>query len=131
MSMQDPISDMLTRIRNAQSAKFGSVTMPGSNMKASIAKVMKEQGYIEEFKMETVDKKLVLDVKLKYYQGMPVIANIKRCSRPGLRVYKGYDEFPVVKAGLGISIVSTSKGVMTGHQAKQQLLGGEVICVLS
>ncbi len=131
MSMQDPISDMLTRIRNAHKAKSLTVTMPGSNMKASIAKVMKEQGYIENFKMETVDKKLVLKVELKYYQGLPVISNVKRCSRPGLRVYKGYDQFPVVKAGLGISIVSTSKGVMTGHQAKQQSLGGEVICILS
>ena len=131
MSMQDPIADMLTRIRNAQKANFVKVTMPGSKMKSSIANVMKEQGYIEDFKLETVEKKLVLEIKLKYYQGKAVIANVKRCSRPGLRVYKKFDQIPVVKAGLGISIISTSKGVMTGHQAKQQSLGGEIICVLS
>jgi len=131
MSMQDPISDMLTRIRNAQKANFVSVVMPGSKMKCSIAKVMKEQGYIESFKQEMVDKKPVLELQLKYYQGKPVIANVKRCSRPGLRVFKKFNEIPVVKAGLGISIISTSKGVMTGQQAKLQSLGGEVICILS
>lgn len=132
MSMQDPVSDMLTRIKNAQSASFTHVSMPGSRLKESIAKVMKEQGYIEDFKLESIENnKKTLEIKLKYYYGKPVIADVKRCSKPGRRVYRKFDQLPVVKGGLGISIVSTSKGVMTGQQAKKQSLGGEVICTLS
>lgn len=131
MSMQDPISDMLVRIKNAQLANFTQVTMPGSTMKTSIARVMKEQGYIEDFKTEITNKKPVLDIKLKYYQGKPVIDSIKRVSTPGRRLYKNHSDLPVVKNGLGIVIVSTSKGVMTGQQAKKQSLGGEIICLVS
>ena len=131
MSLQDPISDMLTRIKNAQMAKFKSAVMPGSKMKTSIARVMKEQGYIEDYRSEVTDKKPVLEIKLKYYDGKPVIDTLKRVSRPGRRLYKNHDQLPVVKGGLGVSIVSTSKGVMTGHQAKKLSLGGEVICLLA
>jgi len=130
--MQDPISDMLTRMNNAQMANYTEVSMPGAKLKGALAKVMKEQGYIEDFRLTDAEGgKQLLDVKLKYYQGKPVISKIKRVSRPGLRVYKKYNEIPVVMGGLGIAIVSTSKGLMTGQQAKKQMLGGEVLCTLS
>ncbi|MBP9722749.1 MAG: 30S ribosomal protein S8 [Gammaproteobacteria bacterium] len=132
MSMQDPISDMLIRIKNAQSANFNQVIMPGSKLKASIAQVMKEQGYIEDYRIEKLENnKQNLEIKLKYFKGKPVIAELKRASRPGRRLYRKFDQLPVVKGGLGVSIISTSKGVMTGQQAKKQSLGGEVICLLA
>lgn len=128
--MQDPISDMITRIKNAQMANFTQVSMPSSNMKEAIAKVLRDQGFITDYKTSEKEAKKTLDIKLKYYNGKAVIENIKRTSRPGLRVYKGHNELPVVKGGLGIAIVSTSKGLMTAGQAAKQSLGGEVICVV-
>jgi small subunit ribosomal protein S8 len=131
--MQDPISDMITRIKNAQMAKFKTVSMPSSKIKLAIAKVLQEQGYIEDFKKSkladaTFDK---LNIRLKYTEdGRPVIEDIKRVSRPGLRVYKGSSELPIVKGGLGIAIVSTSKGLMCAGHAKAQSLGGEVLCTV-
>lgn len=132
MAIQHPISDMIVRVKNAQMANFKSVKMPSSKFKLSILEVLKEQGYITGYHVSTVDKvKQVVDVELKYFNGKPVIEDIKVCSRPGLRVYKKFDQVPVVKGGLGISIVSTSKGVMTGQKAKKLSLGGEVICFVS
>jgi small subunit ribosomal protein S8 len=127
MSLQDPIADMLTRVRNAQKANKVSVEMPASNQKANIAAVLKDQGYINDFKgSDDTRKKLVID--LKYHQGKPVIEDIKRISRPGLRIFKPKDDLPSINGGLGIAIISTSKGVMTDHQARAAGFGGEVIC---
>lgn len=131
MSMQDTTADMLTRIRNAQMAKKVSVTMPHSNTKEAIAKVLLEEGYIADIAKVGEDKKPVLEIKLKYYQGQAVIETIDRISSPGLRVYKGKDEIPTVKKGLGISILSTNKGIMTGKSAHAAGLGGELICTVS
>ncbi len=131
MSMQDPIADMIIRIKNAQMANFKEVTMPSSKMKVTIANLLKEQGYISSYSVEKIDSKDTLKIELKYFNGKPVIENIKRFSRPGLRVYKKHNDLPVVKGGLGISVVSTSKGLMTGSQAKKQSLGGEVVCLVS
>ncbi len=125
--MSDPIADMLTRIRNAQMVGKATVSMRASKLKASIASVLKEEGYISDFSFET-GPKAQLVVSLKYYQGRPVIEEISRVSRPGLRIYKQKDELPKVKGGLGIAIVSTSKGVMTAENAKAQGFGGEVLC---
>ncbi|KLT72816.1 30S ribosomal protein S8 [Neisseria arctica] len=130
MSMHDPISDMLTRIRNAQRANKVAVAMPSSKLKCAIAKVLKEEGYIEDFAVST-DVKPVLEIHLKYYAGRPVIEQIKRVSRPGLRVYKGSDEIPTVMNGLGVAIVSTSKGVMTDRKARAAGIGGELLCVVA
>jgi small subunit ribosomal protein S8 len=130
MSMQDPIADMLTRIRNAQAVGSISLTMPSSTVKQAMLNVLKNEGYIEDFQVVTTEGKTDLTVTLKYYQGMPVIEKIKRVSRPGLRVYKRKDELPTVLAGMGIAIVSTSKGVMTGSSARAQNLGGEVLCTV-
>ena len=130
MSMHDPISDMLTRIRNAQRANKVSVSMPSSKLKLAIAKVLQEEGYIGNFSV-TSDVKAVLDIELKYYAGRPVIDQIKRVSRPGLRIYKGSDEIPAVMNGLGVAIVSTSKGVMTDRKARAQGIGGELLCVVA
>ena len=127
MSLQDPISDMLTRIRNAQSANKISVTMPNSKQKISIATVLKEEGYITDFSV-TSDVKSTLTVVLKYFQGQAVIEKIKRISRPGLRIFKSKDELPAVNGGLGISIISTSKGLMSDSKARAAGHGGEVIC---
>ena len=127
MSLQDPISDMLTRIRNGQTANKISVTMPNSKQKVSIANVLKDEGYIAEYST-TTDVKSSLTVVLKYYQGQPVIEKIKRISRPGLRIFKSKDELPSVNAGLGISIISTSKGLMSDRKARAAGHGGEVIC---
>lgn len=129
--MQDPVSDMITRIKNAQMANFSQVNMPSSKMKEAIAQVLKEQGYIADFKTDASENIKTLSVKLKYFNGKPVIENIKRVSRPGLRVYKQHNDIPVVKGGLGVAIVSTSKGLMTGRQAANQSLGGEIICLVS
>ena len=130
MSMHDPISDMLTRIRNAQRANKASVAMPSSKVKCAIAKVLQEEGYIDSFSVSS-GVKPILEIQLKYYLGKPVIEQIKRVSRPGLRVYKGADSIPRVMNGLGIAIVSTSKGVMTGHKALSAGVGGELLCVVA
>jgi len=129
--MSDPISDMLTRIRNAQAADKVSVSMPASKLKAAIAKVLKDEGYIDNFAVRENDGKPQLDVSLKYYAGRPVIERIERVSRPGLRVYKGSKEIPKVLNGLGITIVSTPKGVMTDRSARAAGVGGEVLCVVA
>jgi small subunit ribosomal protein S8 len=131
MSMSDPIADMLTRIRNAQLAEKLSVAMPSSRVKASIAQVLKDEGYIEEFKVRDEDGKSVLEIALKYYAGEPVIEKIERVSRPGLRIYKGRNDIPKIMNGLGIAIVSTSKGVMTDRKARATGVGGEVLCIVA
>ncbi len=131
MSMSDPIADMLTRIRNAQLAEKLSVAMPSSRVKASIAQVLKDEGYIEEFKVSDEAGKPVLEIALKYYAGAPVIEKIERVSRPGLRIYKGRDDIPKIMNGLGIAIVSTSKGVMTDRKARATGIGGEVLCIVA
>lgn len=125
--MSDPIADMLTRIRNAQQVGKASVTMRASNLKSAIAKVLKEEGYISDFATDN-DAKAQLTIFLKYYQGKAVIEELKRVSRPGLRIYKDCESLPRVKGGLGIAIVSTSKGVMTERAARSQNIGGEVLC---
>lgn len=128
--MTDPIADMLTRIRNAQSAGKADVSMPSSKAKLAIAGVMKEEGYITDFGVSS-DAKPDMTVTLKYYQGNPVIDDMKRVSRPGLRIYKNKDELPKVLNGLGIAIISTSAGVMTDKKARTEGRGGEVICTIS
>ena len=131
MSMSDPIADMLTRIRNGQAAAKASVQMPASKKKLAIAKVLKDEGYIIDYSETEVDGKPTLEIQLKYFQGEPVIEFIKRVSRPGLRIYKSRDELPKVRAGLGIAIVSTSKGVMTDREARKLGHGGEVIAYVA
>ncbi len=130
MSMQDPLSDMLTRIRNAQMAGKKAVEMPGSKLKAAVAKVLKDEGYILDFNASNDSGKPRLAIDLKYYEGKPVIAEIDRSSRPGLRNYAGKDELPSVRGGLGVAIVSTSKGVMTDRAARAAGVGGEVLCTV-
>jgi len=132
MSMSDPIADMLTRIRNGQNVGFESVTMPSSHRKEAIAKVLQEEGYIGEYKVEQLDgNKANLVVNLRYFEGKPVIDQIQRVSKPGLRIYKKKDELPKVLGGLGVAIISTSNGLMTDRAARSQGFGGEVICVVS
>jgi small subunit ribosomal protein S8 len=131
MSMTDPIADMLTRIRNAQMAEKAAVTMPSSKLKVSIAKVLKDEGYIDDFAVRENDGLSVLDIALKYYAGRPVIERIERVSKPGLRVYKGANDLPRVMNGLGIAIVSTPQGVMTDRKARAGNVGGEVLCVVA
>jgi small subunit ribosomal protein S8 len=128
--MQDPISDMLTRIRNGQAANKVSVKMPSSKQKVAIASVLKDEGYITDF-VVAGDTKPVLEVTLKYFEGKKVIDTLKRVSRPGLRIYKGAADLPKVMAGLGIAIVSTSQGVMTDRAARKACIGGEIICYVS
>lgn len=128
MSMSDPIADMLTRIRNAQATEKVSVSMPSSKVKVSIAKVLKDEGYIDNFAVRENEGKAQLEIALKYYAGKPVIEKLERVSRPGLRIYKGFDAIPQVQNGLGVAIVSTSKGVMTDRKARQTGVGGEVLC---
>jgi small subunit ribosomal protein S8 len=128
--MQDTIADMLTRVRNAQAANHVAVTMPSSKIKVSIAKVLKEEGYIDDFKVEGAVKP-VLTIDLRYYAGKPVIAKIERVSRPGLRIYRGCEELPTVMDGLGVAIVSTSRGVITDRKARSLKVGGEVLCYVS
>jgi small subunit ribosomal protein S8 len=130
MSMQDPLSDMLTRIRNAQMAGKTRVEMPGSRLKVAVAKVLKDEGYIDGFSATNDDGKPRLSINLKYYLGKPVIAEIVRVSRPGLRTYSGRDELPSVRAGLGVAIISTSQGVMTDRAARAAGVGGEVLCTV-
>jgi len=129
--MTDPIADFLTRIRNGQAAAKAEVRMPGSRLKSAIAQVLKDEGYIGEFSTTEEDGKPVLSIALKYYEGRPVIEMIQRASRPGLRLYKGKGEVPSIQNGLGIAIVSTSKGVMSDRQARAAGEGGEVLCVVS
>ena len=131
MSMSDPISDMLTRIRNGQSVGKEAVRMPASKKKLAVAKVLLNEGYIADVAAAEEDRKPVMDVKLKYFQGTPVIDMIQRVSRPGLRIYKGKDELPTVRGGLGIAIISTSKGLMTDREARKQGHGGEVIAYVA
>lgn len=131
MSMQDPIADLLTRIRNGQMAEKISVRIPASKTKTAIAKVLLSEGYISGIADEQQDNKPLLRVDLKYHNGKAVIEHIKRISRPGLRIYKGKDELPRVKDGLGIAIVSTPKGIMSDSNARKAGLGGEIMCTVS
>ena len=130
MSMSDPIADLLTRIRNAQMAKLPAVGMPSSKMKIAIAKVLQDEGYIAGYQVDENGGKPILSLDLKYFQGNPVIEEIKRASRPGLRSYKSKEDLPKVRAGLGISIMSTNKGLMTETQARAAGIGGEVLCTV-
>jgi len=131
MSMTDPISDMLTRIRNAQAVRKTTVDMPASKLKSAIAQVLKDEGYIEGFVVRQDSGKTEIEISLKYYAGEPVIEKIERVSRPGLRIYRGRDDIPRVMNGLGIAIVSTSKGVMTDRKARATGIGGEVLCIVA
>jgi small subunit ribosomal protein S8 len=131
MSMTDPIADMLTRIRNAQSSEKKSVAMPASRLKSAIAQVLKDEGYIEDFAVREGEGKPQLEIGLKYYAGKPVIERIERVSRPGLRIYRPKDELPKVMNGLGVAIVSTSRGVMTDRKARGMGVGGEVLCIVA
>ncbi|OJZ19831.1 MAG: 30S ribosomal protein S8 [Thiobacillus sp. 65-29] len=131
MSMSDPIADMLTRIRNAQSVEKASVTMPSSKVKVAIAQVLKDEGYIDDFAVRGAVGKPELELQLKYYAGRPVIERIERVSKPGLRIYKGVEELPRVMNGLGVAIVSTSRGVMADRQARAKGVGGEILCVVA
>lgn len=130
MSMSDPIADLLTRIRNAQMAKLPKIVCPSSKSKVAICQVLKDEGYIIDFAVAEEDKKAVLTVDLKYFEGRAVIEEIKRSSRPGLRIYKGKSDIPKNRAGLGIAIVSTHKGLMTDKQARAAGVGGEVLCTV-
>jgi small subunit ribosomal protein S8 len=129
--MTDPIADMLTRIRNGQKARKMSVSMPASNAKTAVAKVLKDEGYITGFSTDGDGAMKQLSVELKYFEGLPVIERIERTSKPGLRIYRGKEEIPKVLGGLGVAIVSTSAGVMSDRQAREQGIGGEVLCVVS
>jgi small subunit ribosomal protein S8 len=129
--MSDPIADMLTRIRNAQSVNKISVSMPASKLKGAIANVLKDEGYIEDYSVDANNGKPVLNIELKYYAGRPVIEKIERVSKPGLRVYKSGQSIPKVMNGLGVTIVSTSKGVMTDRKAQAAGIGGELLCVVA
>jgi len=131
MSMSDPIADMLTRIRNAQMVEKVSVTMPSSKVKVAIAQVLKDEGYIDDFAVKAEGAKSELNIALKYYAGRPVIERLERVSKPGLRVYRGRNDIPVVMNGLGVAIVSTPKGVMTDRKARATGVGGEVICYVA
>ena len=131
MSMSDPIADMLVRIRNAQMVGHTEVAMPASQLKASIAKVLKDEGYIEDFATRENGPKKELRIALKYYAGRPVIERLERVSKPGLRVYKGRDDIPRVMNGLGVAILSTSRGVMTDRKARADGVGGEVLCIVA
>ena len=131
MSMTDPIADMLTRIRNAQRSEKQTTLMPASKLKSAIAQVLKDEGYIEGFVLRENEGKPQLEISLKYYAGKPVIEKIERVSRPGLRIYRQKDEMPKVMNGLGVAIVSTSRGVMTDRKARGLGVGGEVLCVVA
>lgn len=129
MSMQDPLADMLTRIRNAHTRGLTVVAMPSSTLKVNVAKVLKEEGYIAEYSVKA-GAKPELRIELKYYEGRPVIAEISRVSTPGLRRYSGVTKLPKVRGGLGVAIISTSKGVMTDRAAREAKVGGEVLCTV-
>jgi len=131
MSMTDPIADMLVRIRNAQMVGHAEVVMPASKLKTSIAKVLKDEDYIEDFALRENGIRKELAIALKYYAGRPVIERLERVSKPGLRVYKGRDDIPRVMNGLGVAILSTSRGVMTDRKARADGVGGEVLCIVA
>jgi small subunit ribosomal protein S8 len=135
MSMTDPVSDMLTRIRNAQMVGHTETVMPASRLKASIAQVLKDEGYIEDFALQdkggSAGAKRELRIALKYYAGRPVIERLERVSKPGLRVYKGRDDIPRIMNGLGVAILSTSRGVMTDRKARADGVGGEILCIVA
>lgn len=131
MAMTDPIADMLTRIRNAQGAEKFKVDMPSSSIKQAIAQILKQEGYIEDFGVRADGSKAVLEITLKYYAGRPVIEQLQRVSTSGRRSYKSKDELPVIAGGLGIAIVSTSKGIMSDRAARKAGIGGEVLCIVS
>jgi len=131
MTMMDPIADMLTRIRNAQRAEKPVVAIPASKLKSAIAQVLKDEGYIDGFALREADGRATLEISLKYYAGKPVIERIERVSRPGLRIYRPKDELPKVMNGLGVAIVSTSRGVMTDRKARGLGVGGEVLCIVA
>lgn len=131
MSMTDPIGDMLTRIRNAQAVTRKTVSMPSSKVKEAIASVLKDEGYILDYQVTKDGVKPVLEIQLKYYQGKPVIDQLQRFSRPGLRQYRGVDDIPSVLGGLGVAIVSTSQGIMSDKSARKQKVGGEVLCFVA
>ena len=131
MSMSDPIADMLTRIRNAQASEKVSVAIPSSKLKLAIAAVLKDEGYIDDFRVSAEGPKSTLEIGLRYYSGRPAIEKIERVSRPGLRIYKASRDIPEVMNGLGIAIVSTSRGVMTDRKARATGVGGEVLCIVA
>lgn len=130
MSMQDPVADMLTCIRNAQAQGITQIRLPHSNLKQNILKVLQEEGYIENHDVVPFENKKDLQVNLKYFQGRPVIEKITRISKPALRIYRGCEELPLVRGGLGIAIISTPQGVMTDKSARAQKVGGEVLCTV-
>lgn len=129
--LTDPIADMLTRIRNAQAAEKVSVTFPASRLKKAVAQVLKDEGYIEDTREQTVEGKPALEVVLKYFEGEPVITEIRRVSKPGRRVYQGKDDLMRIAGGLGVAIVSTSKGIMSDRAARKAGIGGEILCAVS
>jgi small subunit ribosomal protein S8 len=131
MSMSDPVSDMLTRIRNAQMVGHTEVVMPASRLKAAIARVLKDEGYVEDFALRDNGAKKQLHIGLKYYAGRPVIERLERVSKPGLRVYKGRNDIPQIMNGLGVAILSTSRGVMTDRKARADGVGGEILCIVA
>jgi len=131
MSMSDPIADMLTRVRNATTRMRREVAMPASKSKVAIAAILKQEGYIVDYRVDNSDRKKTLVIELKYYEGKPVIEIIRRVSKPGLRRYKSVDDLPKVRGGLGTAIISTAKGVMTDRTAKKQGVGGEVLCIVA
>jgi small subunit ribosomal protein S8 len=131
MTMQDPIADMLTRIRNGQAARKAEVTMPESKQRVAIAEVLKREGYIADFRSEANEVLRTLTITLKYFEGRPVIEDLRRVSRPGLRVYRAKDAIPKVRGGLGVTVLSTSRGVLTDREARRQGLGGEIICYIA
>jgi small subunit ribosomal protein S8 len=131
MSMTDPVADMLIRIRNAQMVAHTEVAMPASKLKAAIAAVLKDEGYIEDFAIREKGDKKELAIALKYYAGRPVIERLERVSKPGLRVYKGRDDIPRIMNGLGVAILSTSRGVMTDRKARADGVGGEILCIVA
>jgi small subunit ribosomal protein S8 len=131
MSMTDPIADLLTRIRNGQTARKSEVTMASSKLKQAVLRVLKDEGYISDFRVDATDEKPQIIISLKYYEGRPVIDRLERVSRPGLRIYRGKDEVPKVLGGMGTVIISTPKGVMTDRQARSIGQGGEVLCIVA
>ena len=131
MSMSDPISDMLTRIRNAQAVQKSTVNIPASKVKTGIARVLKDEGYVTDFRDTEVNGKPTLEITLKYMQGKGVIETLKRASRPGLRIYRGKDELPKILNGLGTAVISTSQGIMTDVSARAAGQGGEVLCIVT
>ena len=131
MSMSDPIADMLTRIRNAQAANKASVTMPSSKSKEAIALLLKDEGYIDNVDKEVDGNRAAITISLKYYQGKPVIDELTRVSRPGLRIYKNAKDLPQVRGGLGVAVISTSQGLMSDREARKSGVGGEVVCYVA